>query len=336
MKKIIAITLTFIMVWSITALATQHSFSDVHTVQRGESLYLIAARHGTTVSRVRQLNPYHGERIYPGQNLIVYRSFFDTGLNFITYKVAEGDTVGAIAERFGVSIDSISAVNPDINVDLIYPGQKINVLADFMEHRVLRGDTLYELAQGYGTTVELLQDFSGISSNFLRIGQFLNIPSHEQRQIIRPHIPWTVNLSSYEPTKTYTTHVVRANDTAWNIAIMFGVPLRELLYANDLYADARIRVGQTLRVPVHHIPLRETPGSQYGEYLDWWTEAQYVFPIMQIATVVDFHTGAAFNVRRTIGANHADVEPLSARDTEIARSIWGGYSRDARPVIIEV
>ena len=343
MKKLIAIILTFTLILGIvvtTAVARRnyhhYSIGILHTVQEGESLYLIAKRNGRTLQQIRQWNPYHADLIYPGQLIVVNRGLQYNGLNHISYLVREGDTAGRIAEKFGVSISTISALNSDINIDLIYPGQKISVLADFVEHRVVPGDTLYEVSRIHGTTVEMIQLFSGINSEFLKIGQVLNIPIHEQLTIVRTQIPWHVGLSPDEPTKTYTTYNVRTGDTAWNIAIQFGIPLRELLYANDMQTDARVRVGQTLRVPVYHIPRRTTPGSQFGEHLDWWTEAQYVFPINQVATVIDLNTETSFRIRRTIGENHAKVEPLTARDTEIARTIWGGYSRDERAVIIEV
>jgi hypothetical protein len=40
--------------------------------------------------------------------------------------------------------------------------------------------------------------------------------------------------------------------------------------------------------------------------------------------------------RRTIGANHADSETVSVNDTNIAKSIWGGFSWTPRAVIVEV
>jgi LysM repeat protein len=299
-------------------------------------LYLIAKLHGITLQRIRHLNPYHGDLIYPGQNLVVHRSVFDTGLNHIPYKILDGDTVGAIAEKFGVSVASISEINTDIDIDVIYAGQKINVLADFTEHRVMQGDTLFRLAERHNTTVEMIKKFSGISSNYLRIGQFLNIPTHEQRVITRPQIPRTVELHPHEPTATQTTYIVRQGDTAWDIAIRFGIPILELMNANDKTGNSRLTVGETLRIPVHHIPRRETPGRQFGEHLDRCSAAQYLFPINQTAVVLDYHTETTFRVRRTSGANHADCEPLTARDTEIAMSIFGGHSREPRPVIILV
>ena len=61
-----------------------------------------------------------------------------------------------------------------------------------------------------------------------------------------------------------------------------------------------------------------------------------MFPIGKIATVTDIQTGKTFKVKRTIGANHADSETLSTKDTSIAKSIWGGFSWSTRAVIVEV
>jgi len=143
-------------------------------------------------------------------------------------------------------------------------------------------------------------------------------------------------LSATEPTITHMTYVVRRGDTPWNVALRFGIPVLELLYANDKTLSSQLQIGQVLLVPIHHIPTRSTPGSQFGEYLDWWTEAQYLFPINEIARIIDLETEQSFRVRRTMGENHANVEPLTTRDTETARRIWGGYSWDERAVVVVV
>lgn len=72
------------------------------------------------------------------------------------------------------------------------------------------------------------------------------------------------------------------------------------------------------------------------EVLDWWKSARYVFRIGDVATVTDIKTGRTFKIKRTMGSNHADCEALTAKDTQIIKSIWGGFSWDVRPVIISV
>jgi hypothetical protein len=88
---------------------------------------------------------------------------------------------------------------------------------------------------------------------------------------------------------------------------------------------------------VHNIAVQERVSEKHGEYLDWWTEAQYVFPINKVATVTDFQTGRTFKIKRTTGAFHADCEPLTARDAAIIKEVWGGsYSWTERAVIVVV
>jgi len=44
-----------------------------------------------------------------------------------TYTVQEGDTLGAIAERFGLTIADLVAANALTDPDLIYPGQQLTI-----------------------------------------------------------------------------------------------------------------------------------------------------------------------------------------------------------------
>ncbi|MEW9095763.1 MAG: hypothetical protein AB2417_11845 [Clostridiaceae bacterium] len=76
--------------------------------------------------------------------------------------------------------------------------------------------------------------------------------------------------------------------------------------------------------------------SKYGELLDWWESVQNIFPNGSVAQVTDLNTGKSFNVKRTFGTNHADAEALTPSDTDIIKSIWGGFSWERRPVIVTV
>jgi len=76
-----------------------------------------------------------------------------------------------------------------------------------------------------------------------------------------------------------------------------------------------------------------TPKAQA---LDWWSEGQYVFPRGAVAKVTDLYTGKKFNIKRTYGTNHADCESLTLNDSNIIKSIWGGWSWVRRPIILEV
>lgn len=113
--------------------------------------------------------------------------------------------------------------------------------------------------------------------------------------------------------------------------------MTELMSANNFTSSTWLTIGQTVKIPVHNIPIKPTPGDQYGEYLDWWTEAQYVIPVNSVFEVVDFYTGRSFFAKRTTGSNHADCETLTAQDTQKMKDIWGGtLSWVRRPVIIRI
>lgn len=75
--------------------------------------------------------------------------------------------------------------------------------------------------------------------------------------------------------------------------------------------------------------------DQYGELLDWWSEAANIFYRGAEAQVIDLWTGKSFNIMRTYGSNHADCEPLTAEDTKIMKEIYSGsWSWNRRPIIV--
>lgn len=140
-----------------------------------------------------------------------------------------------------------------------------------------------------------------------------------------------------KPTIEYVSHRVATGESAWSISVAYGIPMHELLRVNRLPRGVELKEGQELRIPIHHIPITPTTSPKHGEYLDWWTEAQYVFSIGKVATVTDVETGISFQVKRTIGANHADCEPLTAKDAAIIKKVWGGrYRWTERAVIVAV
>lgn len=72
------------------------------------------------------------------------------------------------------------------------------------------------------------------------------------------------------------------------------------------------------------------------ELLDWWSEASKIFKIGTAAKVTDVKTGKTFSIVRTYGSNHADCEARTLADSNKIKEIWGGWSWERRPVIVEV
>jgi peptidoglycan hydrolase-like protein with peptidoglycan-binding domain len=201
-------------------------------------------------------------------------------------------------------------------------------------YTVQPGDTLWGVSKKYNVSITQLQQANGLSGSEIRPGQKLSIPSASAQPVDRGDVD-----RGTAPTVVYTNYTVKAGDNLWSIANTHSIPQNELMKANNFNESTVLSIGQVIKIPSHNIPVKQTPGPQYGELLDWWTEAQYVLSFNAAFTVTDFATGTSFKAMRTFGANHADCEPLTAQDTAAIRSLWDKYHTSywtARPVIISI
>lgn len=246
-----------------------------------------------------------------------------------TYTVQSGDTYWKISQKLNVPITNLMASNNATQSTVLNIGQNIVVPQYFM-HTVISGETYWKISQKYGVSINTLLSLNGAYGNsYLYIGQQIKIPFGGTVSTQAP-------APDSKPYITYKNYTVVKGDTYWSISNKFGIPLTELLQANNLNQSAWPNIGDIVKIPVHNVPIKSTPGPQYGEALDWWTEAQYVIPTGANFEVVDLKTGKSFSARRTTGANHADCEALTTTDTNKIKDIWGGsFSWTKRPVLIK-
>lgn len=224
----------------------------------------------------------------------------------------------------GLAVDGIigSATREVMNKLLMQPSPGTYI--------VQPGDSMWKISQKYGVSLEALLYENGMADgSLIYVGQKIYIPS----------------TSGGKPYVQYVSHVVAKGEYLWLLSYKYGVPVQEIADANGITTSTVLYEGQTLKIPQHVVPVKPTPGPKYGELLDWWTEAQYVFPLGAVAKVEDFETGICYNVKRTYGAGHADVEPLTAQDTKIMQSIWETHEKlwdgsvnywARRPVIVHI
>jgi len=96
------------------------------------------------------------------------------------YKVVKGDTLAAIAKRYGVSVGLIVQANKDeykrITPDYIQAGWILDIPTQ--KYIVKRGDTLTAIAQRFNTTVEKIVEnnraaYSRITPDYIQVGWVL-------------------------------------------------------------------------------------------------------------------------------------------------------------------
>jgi murein DD-endopeptidase MepM/ murein hydrolase activator NlpD len=98
-----------------------------------------------------------------------------------SYVVQEGDTLGAIADRYGLNLSTVLWANGLTFRSTIRPGQTLSIPPlDGVLYKVKSGDTLSKIARNYGAETEKIIAFNKLSSaDDLSIGDELMLPGGE-------------------------------------------------------------------------------------------------------------------------------------------------------------
>ena len=140
------------------------------------------------------------------------------------YQVKVGDTLYGIANKYGITLKELKAIN-NLTNDNLAIGQLLNVpsgLSLGSSYIVNSGDTLYSIAKKFGIDITKLKEVNNLNNNMLSVGQKLIIPLIED-----------------------TTYVVKAGDTIYSIARKFNMAVDDLKRMNNLVNDM-LQVGQIL------------------------------------------------------------------------------------------
>lgn len=96
----------------------------------------------------------------------------------IAYTVQVGDTLSEIAEKFGVTTNTILWQNNLSAYSLIRPGDTLTILpTSGIQHKVASGDTIASIAKKYGIEPENIIEFNKLASaDDIRAGEYLILP----------------------------------------------------------------------------------------------------------------------------------------------------------------
>lgn len=199
--------------------------SDTYKVVAGDTLYGIAKKLDTTVSELKKINNLTSNALSIGQVLKVPLKVVDFGDTEL-YQVKSGDTLYSIANKYGITLKELKAIN-NLTNDNLAIGQLLNVpsgLSFANSYTVSPGDTLYSIAKKFGVDIESIKEKNGLVNNMLKIGQKLIIPFAND-----------------------TTYVVKAGDTLYSIAKQFNITVNDLKKLNNLIDDV-LSIGKILIV----------------------------------------------------------------------------------------
>jgi murein DD-endopeptidase MepM/ murein hydrolase activator NlpD len=127
------------------------------------------------------------------------------------HTLQRGETVYALAKKYGVKEDEILFLNGIEDARRIYVGQKIRIpgksiqvgpipsgTSSFVEHKAARGETLFGIARLYNVTVAQIRAANNLKENYvLKIGDALRIPT--AGAVASPTVPAASNSSSAAP-----------------------------------------------------------------------------------------------------------------------------------------
>jgi len=201
--------LIIVLALLLTVISTPSAAQQrVHVVRAGETLASIAAAYGTNTASIAAANNIvNPNLIYAGQALIIPAGITvpdpgtgSTGTTTVRYTVQAGDTLSVIAKRYGVTVNTIVAINAITVSSVLTPGQVLLIPSTLPAtgsqqppvvvqppvvtpptyrgwHYVLQGQTMLQIARLYGRDVWNIARANGIYNlNRIYAGTWLRIP----------------------------------------------------------------------------------------------------------------------------------------------------------------
>ena len=150
--------------------------SNIYTVKKGDSLWLIANKYGTTVDELKSENNLKSNTLSIGQTLIIPEKKENTSK--ISYVVKKGDSLWLIANKYDTTVEKIKSTN-NLKSNTLSIGQVLVIpsSSEFITYTVKKGDNLWLIANKYNTTVDNIKKLNNLSSNNLQINQKLILPA---------------------------------------------------------------------------------------------------------------------------------------------------------------
>lgn len=208
--------------------------TNTYVVQKGDTLYSIANKLGTTVSELKKENNLTSNTLQIGEILrIPTKEIYEEEENI--YIVKKGDSLYSIANKYNTTVEELKRIN-NLTSNILSIGQVLKLPSDkannvekeenTISYTVKKGDSLYSIARKYDTTIDRIKDLNNLTTNLLSIGQVLLIPTD---------------------TNLETTYTVKKGDSLYSIAKKYNTTVDRLKQLNNLTSNL-LSIGQILIV----------------------------------------------------------------------------------------
>lgn len=168
------------------------------------------------------------------------------------YEVKNGDTVGEIADAYGVSVNTILWENNLASSGTIKPGQQLNILpVSGVKHTVQKGETISSIAKKYGITdengIEEIFEMNSIEAeDLIQEGEELIIPNGVKKA---PPTPQRQQYLVDVRKEDYQKHSVPENYAGSGTGLIWPIPCAHRL------SQSASRRHMAIDVPAKYCPV---------------------------------------------------------------------------------
>ncbi len=204
-----------------------------------------------------------GDKIDNYKNTPVENNSYATGSNPVYYRIRQGDNLGKIASKYGVSVSEIQRWN-GLRSSRIYAGKTLVIYprgytgnikynnrrttttsnthstgrGNKVYYTIKSGDNLGSIASKYKVSINDLRNWNNISGNKIIAGKKLVIYTNKKSS----HVQKSSNTSISKISKMY---IVKKGDSLWSIAQKYNTSVDKIKKVNGLSSD-RLNIGDKL------------------------------------------------------------------------------------------
>jgi len=253
-----------------------------YTVRPKDNLVDIADMFNVRVSDIRNWNniPYTSN-IRVGQSIQVFvpiekKSYYSSldslsreqklaviygnaGESWIKHKIRRGESLSAIAYKYGVSVSNLKKWN-NLRTNRIVSGKMLQINSNklsgadreansvsstlqgkYIRYKIRKGDTISEIAERYGVSTNNIRQWNNLRNNQIYSGKTIKIYDNGGSSVSGSSSSLVSSSNNNDPSQ----YSVRRGDTISQIAERNGVSTTNLKNWNNLTSN-KIKVGQKL------------------------------------------------------------------------------------------